>query len=55
LENDDVDFKRASESIRENIKATAIKSLRYYELKQHKIQFDNECSKPLDQRQKAKL
>jgi hypothetical protein len=37
------------------MKASATESLGYYELKQHKPWFDEECSKFLDQRKQAKL
>jgi hypothetical protein len=37
------------------MKASATESLGYYELKQHKSWFDEECSKLLDQSKKAKL
>jgi hypothetical protein len=49
LENldDDVDIKRAWETIRKNIKISAIESLGYHELK-HKPWFDKGCSKLLD-------
>jgi hypothetical protein len=43
------------ETIRENIKSSAKKSLGYYELKQHKLWFDEGCSKLLYQRKQAKL
>jgi hypothetical protein len=42
-DNDDVDINRAGDSIRENIKVSATNSLGYYELKQHKPWFDDEC------------
>jgi len=43
------------ESITENIKTSATQSLGYYELKQHKPWFDEECSKLLGRRKQAKL
>jgi hypothetical protein len=43
------------ESIAENIKTSATQSLGYYELKQHKPWFDEECSKLLGRRKQAKL
>jgi hypothetical protein len=43
----DMDIKRALESIRENIKASATERLREYELKQYSPWFDEECSKLL--------
>jgi hypothetical protein len=59
LENlDDVDnvgISRAWKSIKENVKASATESPDYYELKQHKPWFDEECSKLLYQRKQAKL
>jgi hypothetical protein len=39
----DAGINRASESIRENMKASAVESPDYYELKQHKPCFDEEC------------
>jgi len=41
LEDDDVDINRNTVNIRENMKASATKSLGYCELKQHKSWFDN--------------
>jgi hypothetical protein len=49
LDYDDVDINRDWESIRENIKGSTTKSLGYYEFKQYKPWFDEECSKLLDQ------
>jgi hypothetical protein len=46
---------RAWETIREHIKISAKDSLGYYELRKHKPQFDEGCSKLLHQRKKAKL
>jgi hypothetical protein len=43
-----VDIKRAWKRIKENIKALATESLGYYELKQHKPWFDEDCSILLD-------
>ena len=43
------------EDMKEGIKTSAKKSLGLHELKQHKLQFDEECSGFLDQRQQAKL
>jgi hypothetical protein len=37
------------------MKTSTTESLGYYELKQHKSWFDEECSKLLDQRRGAKL
>jgi hypothetical protein len=42
------------ESIREHIKNSVAGSPGYYELKQHKLWFD-ECSKLIDQMEQAKL
>jgi hypothetical protein len=50
-----LDVKRASESIKENIKISAKEGLCYYELKQHKPWFDEGCSEISDQRKHAKL
>jgi hypothetical protein len=58
LENSDdgdVDSSRAWESIRENPKASATECLFYYEMKQHELWFDEQCSKLLDRRKLAKL
>jgi hypothetical protein len=38
-----------------NIKASAIENIDYYELKQHKLWFGEECKKLLDHRKQAKL
>jgi hypothetical protein len=46
--DDDDDDDMAWEYIRENMKASATDSLGYYELKQHRAEFDEECSKLLD-------
>jgi hypothetical protein len=45
----------AWESFRESMKALAIDSQVYYELKQHKPWFDEECSKLLFYRKQTKL
>jgi hypothetical protein len=45
----------AWEMIRENIKISVKQSLGYFELKKHKLWFDEECSKLVDQRKQAKL
>jgi hypothetical protein len=50
-----VEISSAWETIRENIKISAIESLGYFELKKHKPWFDEECSQLLDQRKQAKL
>jgi hypothetical protein len=43
--NDDhADINRSFESIRENIKASSAESPAYYELKQHKPRFHEDCS-----------
>jgi hypothetical protein len=56
LENlDDMDMNRFWENNWEHIKASAARSLGYYDLKQHKPCFDKECSKWLYQRKQAKL
>jgi hypothetical protein len=57
LENiySDVDINRAWETIKENIKISAIESLGYYELKKHKPWFDQVCPELVDQKKKAKL
>jgi hypothetical protein len=43
------------ESMRENMKASAIESLGYCEFKQHNPRFDEECSKLLHERKEAKM
>jgi uncharacterized protein (DUF4213/DUF364 family) len=53
--SDNVNISRAWENIRESIKVSAKESLGHYELKQHKPQFDVECSKLLDKRKLAKI
>jgi hypothetical protein len=50
-----VDVNKAWETITENNKISAIESLRYYELKKHKLLSDKRCSKLLDQGKEAKL
>jgi hypothetical protein len=52
LENlcDSEDTNRAWENIKENIKISAIESLGLYELKHHKLWFDEECLRFLDER-----
>jgi hypothetical protein len=52
LENLDtaVAINNAWETVRENIKISAKKSLGYYELKMHKPPFDAGCSKLLDKK-----
>jgi hypothetical protein len=45
-----MDINRPWETVREKIKISAKWSLGYYELKEHKPWFDEECSKLLDQR-----
>jgi len=54
-DDDDVGISKAWESIRKNVKASATDSLGYYDLKQHKLWYDVECSKLLDQRKMTKL
>jgi hypothetical protein len=51
----DVNINRAWETIRDNIKISAKVSLGYYELKKHKLWFDERCSQLLDPRKQAKL
>jgi hypothetical protein len=46
---------RAWEGITENTEASATESLGYYELKQHKPLYVEECSKLLEQKKQAKL
>ena len=57
LENvwEDEDINRGWESIKENIKTSAIESPGMHEMKQHKPWFDEECSGILDQREQAKM
>jgi hypothetical protein len=50
-----VKINSAWETIRENIKISAKKSLNYFELKKQKPWFDEGCSKLLNQRKQAKL
>jgi hypothetical protein len=54
-DDNDVDISKAWESVRENVKASPMESLGYYELKQSKPWYDEDCSKLLDQRKQAKL
>jgi hypothetical protein len=46
----EVEINSAWEMIRENIKISAIESLGNFELKKHKLWFDEGCSKLADQR-----
>jgi hypothetical protein len=57
LENLDesLDINSVSESIRENMKASAKDNLEYHRLKHNKPWFDDECSKLIDQQKQAKL
>jgi hypothetical protein len=56
LENlyDELNIKRAWETIRQTIKISAKESLGYYELKKHKLQFHKGRSKLLEQKKQAK-
>jgi hypothetical protein len=45
--DDNVDSNKAWDNIRENIKMSAKVSLGHYDLKQHELSFDKECSKLL--------
>jgi hypothetical protein len=47
-DDDDMDISKPWEYIRENMKASAIENLGYYELKQNKPCFNEECSKLLE-------
>jgi len=53
--NDSQDINRAGENVKENIRMSAKESLGLYELQQHKLWFDDECSGFLDQRKQAKM
>jgi hypothetical protein len=53
--NDNVDINKAWENIRENIKIQAKESPGHYELKQHKLWFDEECSKLLYKKKQSRL
>jgi hypothetical protein len=57
LENvdDNVDINRSWGTITENIKISAKESLSYYEIKNYKPWFDEECTVLLDQRKEANL
>jgi hypothetical protein len=44
-DDDDADTRSVWKSIRENIKASEKDSIGYYEMKQHKPWFDDDCSK----------
>jgi hypothetical protein len=52
--DDKVDINWTRENIKENITISAKKSLGHYEFKEHKLCFDKECSKLLDNRKQAK-
>jgi hypothetical protein len=51
----EVEINSTWETIRKNINISAKESLGYCELKKHKLCFDQECSKLVDQRKQAKL
>jgi hypothetical protein len=51
----EVEINTIWEMIIENIKISVKESLGYYEMKQHKLWFDEGCSELLDQRKQAKL
>jgi hypothetical protein len=55
LDDNDVDISKTWKSFRENLKASATESMGYYDMKQHKSWFDEECYKLLDERKQAKL
>jgi hypothetical protein len=50
-----IDINSRWETIIENIKISATKSLGYYELKKHKLRFKEGCPELSDQRKEAKL
>jgi hypothetical protein len=50
-----VDINKGVETVRENIKISAKRSLGYYELRKHKPWLNEGCSELLDQRKQAKL
>jgi hypothetical protein len=50
-----MDINRAWETIRENVKISAQRSLGYYELKKYKPWVDEGCSELLEQRKQTKL
>jgi hypothetical protein len=51
----DMVITRAWENFKENRKVSATESLGYYEFKEHKPWFDEECSKLLYQGKQAKM
>ena len=53
--NDCEDINRAWENIKDNTKTSTEDSLGLYELKQHKLWFDEECLRFLDQRKPTKM
>jgi hypothetical protein len=53
--NNNEDMNMAWENIKENIRTSANKSLRQYEMKQHKPWFDEESSPNLDHRIQSKM
>jgi hypothetical protein len=53
--NDSEDIKRTWKNIKKNIKTAPTESLGLYELKQHKLWFDEECLGFIDQRKQAKI
>jgi hypothetical protein len=48
-------YKNSAWETRDNFKISAKESLGYFELKEHKLWFDEGCSKLLDQRKQTKL
>jgi len=50
-----MNINRTWESIRQKIKVLFTENLGYYEMKEHKPWLDDESSKLLDQRKRAKL
>jgi hypothetical protein len=51
----EVEINSAWETIRENIRISAIQNLGYFELKKHKPWFDKGCSNLLDRWKQGKL
>ena len=53
--NDSKNINRSWENVKDNIETSAKEGLGLFELKQHKLWFDDECLHFLDQRKQAKM
>jgi hypothetical protein len=55
LDDDDLDINGGWETVRENIRISVKENLGYCSFKQHKLWFDEEFTKLVDQTKQAKL